>query len=114
MKSNGMFDLGYKYVNMDDCWEGCTRTSNGSIQPYEQRFPDGIKALADNLHSMGFKFGIYTSAGSTTCSGGNRGCKGPGNKPPGSYGHYQDDANTFASWDIDYVKLGIFMLYTQK
>eukprot|EP01084_Bolivina_argentea_P002906 5417_1 len=104
MKSNGMYDAGYDHVNMDDCWDACERDKNGNIQPDPDRFPDGIKALADNLHNLGFKFGLYTSAGSTTCSSGTRKCPG-GSKPPGSYGHYADDTKTFASWGVDYVKI---------
>ena len=80
--------------------KGCSRAKNGSIQPDPDRFPDGIKALADNLHELGFTFGLYTSAGSNTCSGGTRPCH-----PPGSYGHYTDDANTFATWGVyTYIK----------
>jgi len=92
---------GYTRINMDDCWEACERGPNGEIQADAERFPSGIKALAATLHSYGFQFGLYTSAGSTTCSGGTR----PNCKPPGSVGHYTDDAKTFAAWDIDYVKL---------
>ena len=101
MRSNGMYDAGYTRINMDDCWEACERGANGEIQADPQRFPSGLKSLAATLHGYGFKFGLYTSAGSTTCSGGTRAnCK-----PPGSIGHYSDDAKTFASWDMDYVKL---------
>eukprot|EP01084_Bolivina_argentea_P123815 219414_1 len=103
MKENGMYDLGYNYVNLDDCWIACERSSNGSILPDPNRFPDGIKALVNKLHNIGFKFGLYTSAGSTTCNAGGRNCSN--GKPPGSYGHYIQDANTFALWGVDYVKI---------
>ena len=94
MRSNGMYDAGYTRINMDDCWEASERGPNGEIQPNPQRFPSGLKSLAATLHGYGFKFGLYTSAGSTTCRG-----------QPGSIGHYTADAQTFASWDMDYVKL---------
>eukprot|EP01084_Bolivina_argentea_P085470 154465_1 len=100
MKSNGMYDAGYNRINLDDCWEACNRSSTGEIQADSDRFPDGIKTLSDKIHTLGFKLGLYTSGGSTTCSGGGRkNCH-----PPGSFGHYVEDANTFASWEIDYVK----------
>jgi hypothetical protein len=59
-------------VNLDDCWANPTRDANGNIYGDPSRFPSGMKALADWLHSNGFKFGLYTSAGWTTCSTGNR------------------------------------------
>src|SRR5262249_49505779 len=90
MVTNGMRDAGYKYVIIDDFWEG-TRDALGNIRS-NSRFPD-MKALADYVHSLGLKIGIYTSPGNATC-GGNI----------GSYGHEQQDANTFAQWGIDYVK----------
>eukprot|EP01083_Nonionella_stella_P033295 91151_1 len=104
MKSNGMYDLGYDRVNMDDCWEDCERSSSGAIQSDPERFPDGIKSLANTLHDLGFKFGLYTSAGSTTCNAGTRSCPG-GVKPPGSFGHYANDTATFAEWGVDYIKI---------
>eukprot|EP01084_Bolivina_argentea_P002904 5415_1 len=94
MKSNGMYDAGYNRVNLDDCWDDSKRSSNNSLQPNPDRFPDGIKALADNLHKLDIKFGLYTSAGDKTCRG-----------QPGSFGHYTQDANTFAAWGVDYVKI---------
>ncbi len=89
---SGMRDTGYQYVNIDDCWE-VSRDNQGQIVADPTRFPDGIKALADYVHQKGLKLGIYTSAGRKTCQG-----------RPGSYGHEQQDANTYASWGIDYVK----------
>jgi alpha-galactosidase len=90
MVSSGMKDAGYVYVNIDDTWEG-TRDANGNIQS-NSRFPD-MKALADYIHSKGLKFGIYSSPGPKTCGG-----------YEGSYGHEQQDATTWASWGVDYVK----------
>eukprot|EP01084_Bolivina_argentea_P003389 6352_1 len=101
MISNGMQKLGYNHINLDDCWTACERGPNGTIQADPKRFPNGIKSLTQTLHAMDFKFGLYTSAGSNTCSGGQRtNCH-----PPGSFGHYQQDAQTFAEWEVDYVKL---------
>lgn len=91
--SNGLAKLGYNDVNLDDCWMATTRSSDGELQADPTRFPHGIKWLADQIHAMGLKLGIYESIGTTTCQ-----------KLPGSYGHYQQDADTFASWGIDILK----------
>ncbi|MCL1074320.1 glycoside hydrolase family 27 protein [Shewanella dokdonensis] len=90
MVSSGLRDAGYVYVNIDDGWQG-TRAADGSIQANE-RFPD-MKALADYVHSKGLKLGIYSSPGPKTCAG-----------YEGSYGHVAQDAQTYASWGIDYLK----------
>lgn len=103
MIKNGMKDIGWNRINLDDCWEACWRSDGydkGDIVAAPERFPYGIKNLTDYLHSNGFKFGLYTSAGTSTCNPGARPCL-----VPGSYNHYQQDANTFASWGVDYVKL---------
>lgn len=92
MVSNGMKDAGYEYVVIDDCWHG-ERDSLGFIQPDPVRFPSGIKALADYVHSKGLKFGIYSDAGWETCGG-----------RPGSRGREYQDALTYASWGVDYLK----------
>jgi len=92
MVSSGMRDAGYKYVVIDDCWQ-VARSADGTIQADPQRFPHGIKPLADYVHSRGLKFGIYTDAGTKTCQG-----------RPGTYGHELQDAKTYASWGVDYVK----------
>ncbi len=88
----GMKDVGYEYVNIDDCWHG-ERDALGFIHPNKKRFPSGIKALADYVHAQGLKLGIYSDAGETTCAG-----------HPGSLNHEYQDALTYASWGIDYVK----------
>ena len=93
MVSSGMAKDGYKYVNIDDCWEATTRAADGQLQADPTRFPHGIAWLAGQLHAMGLKLGIYESVGTTTCEG-----------YPGSLGHYQQDADTFASWGVDFVK----------
>ncbi|HTV84854.1 MAG TPA: glycoside hydrolase family 27 protein [Dyella sp.] len=95
----GLRDAGYRYVNIDDCWANWQRDKNGRLQPNPKRFPSGIKALADYIHQKGLKFGLYSSAGTSTCEPleENRGF-------PGGLGHEKQDAATFASWHVDYLK----------
>jgi alpha-galactosidase len=83
---------GYDYVNMDDCW-AYSRNSSGFVQPDPKDFPSGIAALAAYVHSLGLKFGLYSDAGNETCAG-----------RPGSLGHEKDDAESYASWSVDYLK----------
>lgn len=87
-------ELGYEYVNVDDCWQAETRDSRNRLQPDPVRFPRGIKWLAGQIHDLGLKFGIYTCIGTHTCEG-----------LPGSYDHYEIDAKTFAEWNVDFVKV---------
>src|SRR6266700_5205833 len=68
MVKSGMKDAGYQYVVIDDCWQ-VSRDRDGNIVPDPQRFPSGIKALGDYVHSLGLKFGIYSDAGAKTCQG---------------------------------------------
>ncbi len=90
MVTSGMKAAGYTYVNVDDTWAG-PRNAKGEITT-NSKFPN-MKALGDYIHSLGLKFGIYTSPGPTTCAG-----------YTGSYGHVQQDADTFAKWGVDYLK----------
>jgi len=90
--SSGMKDAGYQYVNIDDCWHG-ERDARGFIQVNAQRFPSGMKALADYVHARGLKLGLYSDAGWKTCGG-----------RPGSRGHEYQDALTYAQWGVDYLK----------
>ena len=92
MVSSGMKDAGYRYVVIDDCWQ-VKRDENGTIVADPERFPSGIKALADYVHSKGLKFGLYSDAGSKTCGG-----------RPGSRGYEFQDARTYAGWGVDYLK----------
>lgn len=92
MVSSGMKDAGYLYVNIDDCWHG-ERDAQGFIKPDAARFPSGMKALADYVHSKGLKLGIYSDAGWKTCGG-----------KPGSRGREYQDAQTYAQWGVDYLK----------
>jgi alpha-galactosidase len=95
MVNNGMADLGYKWIVLDDCWHP-SRDTNGTLVPYKEFFPNGMKPVIDFVHSLNLSFGLYTSVGDKTCHGG---------WSPGSYGYYQQDADTFAAWGVDYVKV---------
>ena len=86
-------DAGYEYIVIDDCWSEKQRDSNGKLVPDHWKFPDGIKPVADYVHSKGLKFGMYSCAGTHTCGG-----------HPGSFEHEFDDAETFAEWGVDYLK----------
>jgi alpha-galactosidase len=92
MASNGMKDAGYQFVIIDDCWQ-TGRDATGNIVADAERFPSGIKALADYIHGKGLKFGIYTDVGTMTCA-----------KRPGSIGHEYQDAKQYANWGVDYLK----------
>jgi alpha-galactosidase len=92
MVSSGMKDAGYQYINIDDCWQG-SRDSLGFIYPDTIKFPSGMKALADYVHSKGLKIGIYSDAGDKTCGGYSA-----------SRGHEYQDAITYAKWGMDYLK----------
>lgn len=93
MVESGMKDAGYEYVVIDDCWQ-VDRGEDGLIVPDAERFPSGMKALANYVHEKGLKFGLYTDAGPKTCEG-----------RPGSLGYEQLDADTYADWGVDYVKV---------
>lgn len=93
MVSSGMAAVGYQYINIDDCWSTLQRNGSGDLVADPQKFPSGIKALADYVHSKGLKLGIYSSAGTTTCAG-----------FPASINNERRDANLWASWGIDYLK----------
>lgn len=88
----GMKDAGYQYIVIDDCWQ-VSRDKDGNIVVDPERFPSGMKALADYIHSKGLKFGIYSCAGSYTCQG-----------RPGSRGYQFQDARQYAAWGVDYLK----------
>jgi alpha-galactosidase len=90
--SSGMKNAGYTYVIIDDCWQG-GRDSMGFIYPDPAKFPSGMKALADYVHSKGLKFGIYSDAGDSTCA-----------HYLGSRGHEYQDALTYAKWGVDFLK----------
>jgi len=89
----GLKDAGYQYVVIDDGWMAMKRDGEGYLVPDPVKFPNGIKAVVDYVHSKGLKFGIYNCAGWKTCAG-----------YPGSRGHEYQDARTYASWGVDYLK----------
>lgn len=90
----GMKDVGYEYINVDDCWLAKSRAPDGTLQPDPKRFPLGIKYVADYIHKRGLKFGIYQDCGKQTCEG-----------FPGSFGYEALDVKTFAEWGVDLLKL---------
>jgi len=92
MVSKGLAAAGYQYIVIDDGWQ-IDRDKNGKIIADSTHFPEGIKYLADYIHSKGLKFGIYTCCGTKTCGG-----------RPGSYGYETIDAKTYAEWGVDFVK----------
>lgn len=92
MVSSGMKNAGYEYIVIDDCWQ-IDRDEKGNIMVDKEKFPSGMKFLADYIHSKGLKFGIYSCAGSKTCQG-----------RPGSRGYQFQDARQYASWGVDYLK----------
>ncbi len=94
MVNSGMKDTGYTYLVIDDGWMAGSRDSNGNLVGDPNKFPSGMKAIGDYIHSKGLKFGIYEDRGHSTCQ-----------QLPGSFKHEQADMNTFASWGVDYIKL---------
>jgi len=93
--SGGYLEAGYNYINIDDCWQNSSRDTDGRLQPDRIRFPHGMKWLADQIHSRGLKFGMYTDYGSYTCGG----------FPGSPWEAQQVDAETFAEWGIDSLKV---------
>ncbi|HEX2974720.1 MAG TPA: glycoside hydrolase family 27 protein [Bacteroidales bacterium] len=92
MAGNGMKEAGYEYIVIDDCWQ-VSRDENGNIVPDKERFPNGMKYLADYIHSKGLKFGIYSSAGTVTCQ-----------RRPGGFGYEYQDALFYARNGVDFLK----------
>ncbi len=89
----GFKDAGYNYVVIDDCWSKLERDENGRLAADEKKFPYGMKALSDYVHSKGLKFGMYSCCGVRTCA-----------NYPGSFEHEFVDAQTFADWGVDFLK----------
>jgi hypothetical protein len=94
LAADGYKDVGYQFINIDDCWASKERDDHGRLQADPVRFPNGIAALAQYVHGKGLKLGIYGDYGTHTCGG-----------YPGSIDYLQTDINTFASWGIDMLKL---------
>ena len=93
MQKSGLADAGYKYVNIDDCWQSSARDADGRLQGDYSTFPNGIRALVDRVNALGLKVGIYSSNGTYTCE-----------DLPASLGNEAIDADTFAEWGIEYFK----------
>lgn len=93
MVKEGLLDAGYEYLVIDDCWSEKERDENGRLVPDREKFPNGMKAVADYVHSKGLKFGMYSCDGYLTCA-----------SYPGSYDYEFIDAATFAEWGVDYLK----------
>lgn len=93
LKESGLADCGYRYVNLDDCWQSSFRDENGKLQADFVSFPNGIKSLVDKVNALGLKLGIYSSNGTLTCE-----------DLPASLGYESVDADTFAEWGIEYFK----------
>jgi len=105
----GLAARGYNTVTIDDCWMLKDRDAKGNLQPDPERFPHGMRPVADAIHHLGLKFGIYEDSGSTTCGeyAGSGWPKGGGND------HFAQDARLFASWGVDYLKLDGCNLYVK-
>ena len=93
MVSEGLLERGYEYLVIDDCWSLKKRDAKGCLAADPEKFPHGMKAVADYVHSRGLKFGMYSCAGTLTCAG-----------YPGSFEHEFIDARTFAEWGVDFLK----------
>ena len=94
LRATGMADAGYRYVILDDCWMAHNRDASGELRAQRERFPHGIAALADYVHGLGLKLGVYLDAGTHTCA-----------YFTGSAGHLTQDVRTIAAWGVDYLKV---------
>eukprot|EP01116_Phalansterium_solitarium_P006573 TRINITY_DN188_c0_g1_i1.p1 TRINITY_DN188_c0_g1~~TRINITY_DN188_c0_g1_i1.p1 ORF type:complete len:422 (+),score=159.08 TRINITY_DN188_c0_g1_i1:105-1370(+) len=94
MATGGFLAAGYNSIHMDDCWMQTQRTPNGTLVADPKRFPSGMQALGDYMHARGVLFALYTAESTTTCAG-----------YPASKGYESVDANTFAAWGVDYLKV---------
>ncbi|WP_315370437.1 glycoside hydrolase family 27 protein [Paenibacillus xylanexedens] len=91
--SEGYLAAGYEYIVIDDCWSLKERDASGNLVADPEKFPSGMRALSDYIHSKGLKFGMYSCVGTHTCAG-----------YPGSFEHEFQDAALFAEWGVDYLK----------
>src|SRR2546428_3795961 len=94
MVSGGLLAAGYDTLTLDDCWSAVSRDASGNLTNDPAKFPSGMKALGDYIHSRGLKYGIYASIGTATCTGGTA----------GSLDHEFQDVRQFAAWGVDYIK----------
>lgn len=93
MVDTGLRDCGYNYLVIDDCWSEKQRNEKRELVPSKEKFPNGMRAVADYVHSKGLKFGMYSCVGAMTCA-----------KYPGSFRHEFQDARSFAEWGVDFLK----------
>ena len=93
MVESGLRDAGYEYLVIDDCWSLKERDAQGNLVADPVKFPSGMKAVADYVHSKGLKFGMYSCCGTKTCA-----------QYPGSFDHEFQDADQLAAWGVDYLK----------
>ena len=93
MVAQGPRDAGCEYLIIDDCWAQRERDAQGKLVPDPEKFPRGIEAVADHVHGLGLKLGLYACCGVRTCAG-----------RPGSFEHEFEDAAQFARWGVDYLK----------
>jgi alpha-galactosidase len=93
LKKHKLDEYGYQYVIIDDAWQAPQRAADNSPVADPVKFPNGIKHIADKVHELGLKIGIYSDAGKYTCGG-----------HFGSLGYEEIDAKTYAEWGIDYLK----------
>ena len=93
LERHGLAAAGYRFVNIDDCWSERARDADGRLVVSPTKFPAGMKALADQLHARGLKLGLYGDVGNQTCEG-----------FPGSFGYEATDADTYASFGVDFLK----------
>ena len=91
----GLYKAGYRHFHLDDCWADLERNASGYLQAERDHFPNGMAPIVQYAHAKGLTFGLYTCAGTHTCVGGR----------PGSKGHFVEDANVFAEWAVDVVKM---------
>jgi alpha-galactosidase len=106
----GLAARGYDTVTIDDCWMQKDRDAHGDLQVDPKRFPQGMKPIADAVHALGLKFGIYEDSGYLTCGG----FAGSGTPKGGGKDYFLQDAKLFASWGVDYLKLDGCNLYVPK
>lgn len=93
MVETGLLEAGYNYLVIDDCWSLKERDENGRLVADPEKFPSGMKAVADYVHSKGLKFGMYSCDGTMTCA-----------RYPSSFDYEFIDAQTFAEWGVDFLK----------
>lgn len=107
MVSSGMRDAGYEYLVVDDCWQALKRDAGGRLAAHPERFPGGMARLGEQIHARGLKFGLYLAPGRKTCAMIYDRCPAHG---IGSFGHEQRDADTIASWGVDYLKYDLTLV----